>query len=71
MMRPACRGRREAGVSFLICAASINWMTLARPYRLTGKPRRGRCIAAALTPAEVVGRSIEHDVIVSPQRQYA
>ncbi|WP_258048337.1 transposase [Sphingomonas citri] len=71
MRRLHLRGIRGAEEEFLIGAAVMNLMILARPQRLTGKPRRGRCVPAALTPAAISARSIEHDVIVSPPRQYA
>ena len=71
MRRLHLRGIRGAEEEFLIGAAVMNLMILARPQRLTGKPRRGRCIPAALTPAAISARSIEHDVIVAPPRRYA
>ena len=70
MRRLHLRGIRGAEEEFLIGAAVMNLMILARPQRLTGKPRRGRCIPAALTPAAISARSIEHDMIVSPPRRY-
>jgi hypothetical protein len=51
--------------------ARFNLMILARPQRLTGKPRRGVCVPAALTPAAISARSIEQDVIVPPSARYA
>ena len=71
MRRLHLRGIRGAEEEFLICAAVMNLMILARPQRLTGKPRRGRCIPAALTAAAISARSIAHDVIVAPPRQHA
>lgn len=71
MRRLHLRGIRGAEEEFLIGAAVMTLMILARPHRLTGKPRRGACIPAALTPAAISARSVEHDVIVSPARQYA
>ncbi|NWN22983.1 DDE transposase, partial [Escherichia coli] len=65
------RGIRGAEEEFLIGAAVMNLMILARSNRLNGKPRRGVCVPAALTPAEISARSIEHDVIASPARRYA
>ncbi|GEM72024.1 transposase [Sphingomonas sp. NPDC019816] len=71
MRRLHLRGIRGAEEEFLIGAAVMNLMVLARPQRLTGKPRRGVCVPAALTPAAISARSIEHDVIASPARRYA
>ena len=71
MRRLHLRGIRGAEEEFLIGAAVMNLMILARPHRLTGKPRRGACVPAALTPAAISARSIEHDVIVLPARRYA
>ncbi|MBB3588865.1 MULTISPECIES: transposase [Sphingomonas] len=71
MRRLHLRGIRGAEEEFLIGAAVMNLMILARPHRLTGKPRRGACVPAALTPAAISARSIEHDVIVPPARRYS
>ncbi|MEH3036074.1 MAG: IS1182 family transposase [Sphingomonas adhaesiva] len=71
MRRLHLRGIRGAEEEFLIGAAVRNLMILVRPQRLTGKPRRGVCVPAAVTPAAISARSIEHDVIVPPARRYA
>ena len=65
------QGFRPNRRQFLIGAAVMNLMILARSNRLNDKPRRGVCVPAALTPAEISARSIEHDVIASPARRYA
>ncbi|MBB3589487.1 transposase [Sphingomonas aurantiaca] len=70
MRRLHLRGIRGAEEEFLIGAAVMNLMILARPRRLIGKPRRGVCVPAALTSATISARSIEHDVIVPPFRRY-